>query len=193
MTGNLKTSRFLKTVMATAISGTRTVLQGKSCCEGKGEDTVNVLATSAVLAAVHLAPSVSSKGSGALQRGVGCDTVLTLLRGQNFDTRLIGNSRKHGKNNPLLGQREDNNVTVTAPGTESGLRPTYKSLTADFLSETKDGPSAAALMLQSAIAAMISAIVDLTKSNNAVDLRKNEAMRTPQTLELTRRWLRLAV
>ena len=111
------------------------------------EDTGNPLAANAASDEFRLASYISSKGIKALQRGVDRDTVVILLEVQCFNTRLIGDKGKHGKNNCLPGQGGDNNVTITVPGMESRLQPTYKSLTANFVLSTKDGPSDAARML----------------------------------------------
>ena len=51
---------------------------------------------------------------------------------------------------------------------------TFENMTGEFVSATHDGPSAAALMLQSAISTTGGAIVGLKKSNNAGDLTKDE-------------------
>ena len=117
---------------------------------------------------------MSLKGIEALQRGVGRDTVVILQGGQCFNDHLIGDDGNCGINNRLLGEGGDNTMTVAASGMKNRLYQMYENLTADFVSETKYGPSAAVLMLQSAISAKRAEIVDLTNLNNAVDLTKEK-------------------
>ena len=117
---------------------------------------------------------MSLKGIEALQRGVGRDTVVILQGGQCFNDHLIGDDGNCGINNRLLGEGGDNTMTVAASGMKNRLYQMYENLTADFVSETKYGPSAAVLMLQSAISATRLAVVDLTHSNGAVGPTKGE-------------------
>ena len=177
VTGEQETSRFLNTIMATAISGTSTVLRGGGREHGQQQDAGDVLATNAASATVRLGISFSLKGLEALQKGVGRDTVVTLPGGQRFNTRLIGDDGKHGKNNRLPGQGGNNDTTVIAPGMVSRLCPNFENVTADFAEAAKKGPSSAALMLQSALVDLTkttAAMVDLTKSASDAETGEEE-------------------
>ena len=149
-TGEAETANFLRNVLSGGAVGANTALSSsRGLVEGADTEQVmsdNFYGSAAMLAARTGANSFTPAGMGALQRGLGRSTTVTLPSGDTFDTRMISaNKNAHRNNNRMPGEEEMSN-NPTQPGMLDNLHPDYSSMSTAFTQASRNGNLASHLL-----------------------------------------------